>query len=102
MPDLIGDKTLYVGFCGLIDSVGVGKIAGAFNQAVNDQFDAVHLTFTSPGGAASDGVFFVNIRFMFNGDRLAFVKTYHLKDANRQQELPLVVMSEEVAKSTAE
>ena len=57
MPDLIGDKTLYVGFCGLIDSVGVGKIAGAFNQAVNDQFDAVHLTFTSPGGAASDGVF---------------------------------------------
>jgi hypothetical protein len=38
----------------------------------------------------SDGVFFVNIRFMFNGDRLAFVKSYHLKDANRQQELPLV------------
>jgi hypothetical protein len=37
----------------------------------------------------SDGVFFVNIRFMFNGDRLAFVKSYHLKDANRQQELPL-------------
>src|SRR5580692_13032553 len=39
----------------------------------------------------SDGVFFVNIRFMFNGDRLAFVKTYHLKDASRQQELPLDV-----------
>ena len=37
----------------------------------------------------SDGVYFVNIRFMFNGDRLAFVKTYHLKDASRQQELPL-------------
>jgi hypothetical protein len=37
----------------------------------------------------SDGVFFVNIRFMFNGDRLAFVKSYHLKDASRQQELPL-------------
>jgi hypothetical protein len=27
----------------------------------------------------SDGVFFVNIRYMFNGDRLAFVKAYHLK-----------------------
>ena len=27
---------------------------------------------------------------MFNGDRLAFVKSYHLKDASRQQELPLV------------
>jgi hypothetical protein len=37
----------------------------------------------------SDGVFFVNIRFMFNGDRLAFVKAYHLKDSGRQQELPL-------------
>jgi len=37
----------------------------------------------------SDGVFFVNIRFMFNGDRLAFVKSYHLKGAARQQELPL-------------
>lgn len=38
----------------------------------------------------SDGVFFVNIRFMFNGDRLAFVKSDHLKDSNRQAELPLV------------
>lgn len=35
----------------------------------------------------SDGVFFVNIRFMFNGDRLAFVKAYHLKGSTRQQEL---------------
>ncbi len=38
----------------------------------------------------SDGVFFVNIRFMFNGDRLAFVRSYHLKDSTRQEELPLV------------
>jgi hypothetical protein len=38
----------------------------------------------------SDGVFFVNIRFMFNGDRLAFVRSYHLKDSSRQEELPLV------------
>lgn len=37
----------------------------------------------------SDGVFFVNIRFMFNGDRLAFVRSYHLKGASRQQELQL-------------
>jgi hypothetical protein len=35
----------------------------------------------------SDGVYFVNIRFMFNGDRLAFVRTYHLKDAGRQKDL---------------
>jgi hypothetical protein len=38
----------------------------------------------------SDGVFFVNIRFMFNGDRLAFVRSYHVRDASRQQELPLM------------
>jgi Firmicute plasmid replication protein (RepL) len=37
----------------------------------------------------SDGVFFVNIRFMFNGDRLAFVRTYHLKNSATQSELPL-------------
>lgn len=60
MADLIGPKTLYLGFCGVIDSVSVGKIAGAFNQAVNDTFDAVHLTFSSPGGNASDGVFLYN------------------------------------------
>src|SRR5215470_6640782 len=37
----------------------------------------------------SDGVFFVNIRFMFNGDRLAFVRSYHLKGSGRQHELQL-------------
>ena len=32
-----------------------------------------------------DGVFFVNIRYMFNGDRLAFVKAYHLKGSKGKQ-----------------
>lgn len=32
-----------------------------------------------------DGTFFVNIRFMFNGDRLAFVKGYQLKNAADSQ-----------------
>lgn len=32
-----------------------------------------------------DGTFFVNIRFMFNGDRLAFVKGYKLKAADPAQ-----------------
>jgi hypothetical protein len=36
-----------------------------------------------------DGVFFVNIRCMFNGDRLAFVKAYHLKGSGYQPELQL-------------
>ena len=34
-----------------------------------------------------DGIFFVDINCMFNGDRLAFVKGYHLK--NSQPSLPL-------------
>ena len=39
-----------------------------------------------------DGTFFVNIRFMFNGDRLAFVKGYQLKNASSNQgSLPLPV-----------
>ncbi len=35
------------------------------------------------------GLFFVNIRFMFNGDRLAFVKGHKLKGSEQQAELPL-------------
>lgn len=42
-----------------------------------------------------DGVFFVNIRCMFNGDRLAFVKAYHLKGSTHQQELQLEAPKEE-------
>ena len=34
-------------------------------------------------------VFFVNIRYMFNGDRLAFVRTYHIKSPVGQEELAL-------------
>jgi Firmicute plasmid replication protein (RepL) len=49
----------------------------------------------------SDGVFFVNIRFMFNGDRLAFVRTYHMKGASRQEELPLAEMTTLPAPSDA-
>lgn len=33
------------------------------------------------------GVFFVNIRYMFNGDRLAFVKGYQRKSAQSQADL---------------
>lgn len=39
--------------------------------------------------STADGVFFINIRFMFNGDRLAFVRTYHLKGSGQQTELPI-------------
>lgn len=43
----------------------------------------------------SDGVFFVNIRFMFNGDRLAFVKGYRRKGAIAQGELDLMELENE-------
>ena len=36
----------------------------------------------------SDGVFFVNVQFMFNGDRLAFVKGYRRQSASGQASLP--------------
>ncbi|NET71466.1 MAG: hypothetical protein F6K62_11205 [Sphaerospermopsis sp. SIO1G2] len=36
------------------------------------------------------GVFFVNIRYMFNGDRLAFVKGYQRKGSQKQHDLPLL------------
>ena len=39
--------------------------------------------FRSPFG----GVFFVNIQYMFNGDRLAFVKAYHLKGKKPNHQL---------------
>jgi hypothetical protein len=44
-----------------------------------------------------EGVFFVNIRCMFNGDRLAFVKAYHLKGSGYQTELQLESRKEEGA-----
>lgn len=48
----------------------------------------------------SDGVFFVNIRYMFNGDRLAFVKAYHLAGSiqakkSRKGKLPTPPPSQE-------
>jgi len=37
--------------------------------------------------SAIDGVYFVNITYMFNGDRLAFVKGFHRKSSISQSEL---------------
>ena len=41
-----------------------------------------------------DGVFFVNIRYMFNGDRLAFVKGYQRKKAAQPKvSVPFIAQS---------
>lgn len=52
-----------------------------YRRGVRELLDREFI-FRSP----ADGVFFVNIRYMFNGDRLAFVKAYHLKGAKPQPE----------------
>jgi len=96
-----------------LSKAGLAIFEVVYNQVrENPNSDTVHLSFV---GAASDidglndrtyrrglrellekeflyrspydGMFFVNIRYMFNGDRLAFVKGYHLKGS--QPELPL-------------
>lgn len=58
-----------------------------FRRGVRELLDKGFI-FRSP----ADGVFFVNIRFMFNGDRLAFVKAFERKGARKQQgELDLAI-----------
>lgn len=60
MPDLAGRKIAYLGYSGPIDSAGVGRIAAAFNDAVNRRCDEVQLSFSSLGGYVSDGIYLYN------------------------------------------
>ena len=60
MPDPVGRKITYLGYTGPIDSEGVGRIAAALNQAVNDHFDEVQLSFSSLGGYVADGIYLYN------------------------------------------
>jgi ATP-dependent Clp protease protease subunit len=60
MPDLAGRKIAYLGYTGAIDSHGVGRIAGALNNAVNGSFDEAQLSFSSLGGYVSDGIYLYN------------------------------------------
>ena len=53
-----------------------GLTERTYQRGLRELLDREFL-FRSP----SDGVFFVNIRYMFNGDRLAFVKGYKRKNA---------------------
>lgn len=62
------------------------KITGiaerTYQRGLRELLDREFL-FKSP----SDGVFFVNIRYMFNGDRLAFVKGYKCKGESQINKL---------------
>jgi ATP-dependent Clp protease, protease subunit len=57
MPDLVGRKTAYFGFAGIIDYNGVTKLCAALNLACNKQYDEVYLCFSSLGGTIADAVF---------------------------------------------
>ena len=68
--------------------VASGKIEGitdrTYQRGLRELLEKQFL-FRSP----SEGVFFVNVRYLFNGDRLAFVKAYHLRGGNgKQRKLP--------------
>jgi hypothetical protein len=58
----------------LLDSLSSGLEERTYQRGLRELFEKEFL-FRS----TNPGLFFVNIRFMFNGDRLAFVKGYKLK-----------------------
>lgn len=60
MPDLAGVKQAFFGFTGPIEPQGATRIASAFNLAVNQGYDEVHLAFSSVGGYVADGIFLYN------------------------------------------
>lgn len=61
MPDLSGQPILrYYGYTGLIDDDGATRLAAAFNLAVNEGFDEVHLCFSSLGGYVHSGIYLYN------------------------------------------
>lgn len=49
----------------------------------------------------SESIFFVDITCMFNGDRLAFVKGYHIKGSTSQGELALAPPQSDISNNAA-
>ena len=68
----------------LLDPISSGIEERTYHRGLRELLDKEFL-FRS----TNPGLFFVNIRFMFNGDRLAFVKGYKLKGSDKQPTLPL-------------
>ena len=66
----------------IILSLYDGKQAGlserTYYRGLRDLLEK-EILYASP----ADGVYFLNIRFMFNGDRLHFIQSYYLKEATR-------------------
>ena len=53
-------KTAYYGFTGMIEPSTATRIAAAFNLAVNERYDEIHLCLSSVGGYVADGLFLYN------------------------------------------
>jgi ATP-dependent Clp protease protease subunit len=61
MPDLSGNPIRrFYSFSGMIDDNGVTRIATAFNLAVNEGFEEVHLCISSLGGYVHSGIYLYN------------------------------------------
>lgn len=61
MPDLSGQPICrYFGFTGMIDDDGVTRLAAAFNLAVNEGCDEVHICLSSLGGYVHSGIYLYN------------------------------------------
>lgn len=62
MPDLSGFPIpRSYGFSGMIDDNGATRLSAAFNQAVNEGADEVHLCFSSLGGYVHSGIYLYNL-----------------------------------------
>lgn len=53
-------KTAYYGFTGVIEPSTATRIATAFNHAVNQRCDEIHLCLSSVGGYVADGLYLYN------------------------------------------
>lgn len=61
MPDLSGEPLRrFFGFSGMIDDNGVTRLASAFNLAVNEGAEEVHLCVSSLGGYVHSGIYLYN------------------------------------------
>ena len=58
----------------LLDALSSGLEARTYSRGLRELLDKEFIY-----RSTNPGMFFVNIRFMFNGDRLAFVKGYQLR-----------------------
>lgn len=58
--EMTGQKPVFYGYTGPINSDGAKRIASALNNAVNQGYDEAYLTFSSLGGFVSDGIFLYN------------------------------------------